>query len=278
MNIDEFKTLYNELYEDNVIIEGKLLNSFLAGTALTAGTVLGLGKLSEIEKTEKNPVPIVQTTDKQSDMTDTEKISDNHIETTADNDVENTEHADNAWISSITIPFIIEWEGKVTDSNGNHVLYDDDVTKKVKRRWDGKGGQAGIDRFIKSCVGKPTIGYGETDSDIIRKGKISDSEATNLIKKRIIALDEFLGDKYYYYNDMNPNQKSALISFSYNLGKYFIETGTKKLKKYLNSGELEKMCEEMADCDNIKQNGKLLKVPGLTRRRTSEMKLFKTPY
>lgn len=278
MNIDEFKTLYNELYDDNMIVEGKLLNSFLAGTALTAGTVLGLGKLSEVEKTEKNPVPIVQTIDKQSDMADTQEISDNHIETTADNDVENTEHADNAWIGSITIPFIIEWEGKVTDSNANHVLYDDDVKTKVKRRWDGNGGQAGIDRFIRSCKGKPTIGYGETNPDIVRKGKISDNEARSLLERRIKNLDRFLSNKYHYYNTMNPNQKTALISFSYNLGKHFIETGTVKLKKHLAAGRLNQMCNEMGDCDNITQKGELIKVPGLTRRRQAEMSLFRTPY
>jgi lysozyme len=262
MNIDEFKKLYNELYEDDVIIEGKLLNGFLAGTALTAGTVLGLDKLSEVENQEKPPVPIVQTIDNQSDMTDTDEV----------------ETSDNAWISSITVPFIIGWEGKVTDSKGNHVLYDDDVNAKVKRRWNGEGGQAGIDKFIASCKGKPTIGYGETDTDIVRKGKISDSEARSLLEQRIENLDKFLSEKYHYYNTMNPNQKTALISFSYNLGKHFIETGTVKLKGHLIAGRLNQMCNEMKDCDNIKQGGKLVKVPGLTRRRQAEMRLFKTPY
>lgn len=264
MNIDEFKTLYNELYEDNVIIEGRLLNSFLAGTALTAGTVLGLGKLSEVEKQEKPPVPIVQTVDKKSDITDT--------------DVDNAEQTDDVWISSVTVPFIIGWEGKVTDSNGNHILYDDDVKTKVKRRWDGKGGQAGIDRFIRSCKGKPTIGYGETSPNIVRKGKISDNEARSLLERRIKNLDRFLSNKYHYYNTMNPNQKTALISFSYNLGKHFIETGTVKLKEHLAAGRLNQMCNEMRDCDNITQKGELIKVPGLTRRRQAEMSLFRTPY
>jgi GH24 family phage-related lysozyme (muramidase) len=274
MNIDEFKTLYNELYEDNMITEGRLLNSFLAGTALTAGTVLGLGKLSEVEKQEKSPVPIVQTVDKQSDMTNTDAPSTDDVET-ADTDVI---ESDNAWISSITIPFIIKWEGKITDSTGNHVLYDDNVKTKVKRRWDGKGGQAGIDRFIASCKGKPTIGYGETDPDIVRKGKISDNEARLLLEQRIKNLDKFLSEKYHYYNTMNPNQKTALISFSYNLGKHFIETGTVKLKAHLAAGRLNQMCNEMRDCDNVKQEGELVKVPGLTRRRQAEMRLFRTPY
>jgi hypothetical protein len=33
----------------------------------------------------------------------------------------------------------MQYEGAIKDSNGNHVLYDDDVNTTVKRRWDGKG-------------------------------------------------------------------------------------------------------------------------------------------
>jgi GH24 family phage-related lysozyme (muramidase) len=231
---------------------------------------LGLGKLSEVEKQEKSPVPIVQKIDKQSDITNITSTDD--VET-ADNDVIESE---DTWISSITVPFIISWEGKVTDNNGNHVLYDDDVTKIKKRRWNGKGGQAGIDAFIKSCIGKPTIGYGETNLNIVRKGIISDSTAKDLLKQRIIALDKFLSKKYQYYNNMNKNQRSALISFSYNLGKYFIENKANLMRDHLNAGRFDGVCYEMRDCDNVTQKGKLIKVPGLTRRRQAEMRLFRT--
>ena len=45
------------------------------------------------------------------------------------------------WINDITMPFILSWEGKIVDNNGDHVLYDDDVHVglKEKRRWNGKG-------------------------------------------------------------------------------------------------------------------------------------------
>lgn len=76
---------------------------------------------------------------------------------------------------------------------------------------------------------------------------------------------------------MNANQKTALISFSYNLGKHFIETGTKKMKKYLKTGKIFEAADEMRNCDNVKQNGKLYKVKGLTKRRIAEINLFKTP-
>ena len=249
MRIDEFKKIYNELIEEEteLMVENKFLNSLLAGAALTAGTMFN--GMNDVEA--KPPVKHEQRINKSYGT---------------------------GWINNITLPFIKTWEGSIRDKNGKHVVYDDNVKDKVKRRWDGKGGQAGIDAFIKSCVGKPTIGYGETDPKIVKLGKIDDSTAEHLLLKKIIKLNNYLNKEYKYFAHMNPNQKTALISFSYNLGKDFIEIGTVKLKAHLKAGRLNQMCEEMRDCDNVKQNGELIKVPGLTRRRLSEMKLFKTPY
>ena len=74
---------------------------------------------------------------------------------------------------------------------------------------------------------------------------------------------------------MTKNQRSALISLSYNLGTYFIPTKTKKLHKALLDGDFDTVCKEMADCNNTTVNGKLVKVSGLTNRRNAEMELFK---
>lgn len=152
------------------------------------------------------------------------------------------------------INFIIHWEGSVKDSEGNHILYDDDVTVVKKRKWDGKGGIEGIKRFIKSCKGKPTIGYGETSKDIIIKGKLTDSEAKSLLLRKIISINNYLVDNFDYFGNLNNNQKIALISFSYNLGKDFIKYKTKKLKYYLENGKFDKISHEMLDCNNITQN------------------------
>lgn len=182
------------------------------------------------------------------------------------------------WIQSITMPFIIKWQGKIVDANGNHVVYDDDVNTTNKNRWDGEGQQQGINNFIQSCIGKATIGYGETGKNIVIKGTISDAEAKSLLINRLKNLDKFLSKKYKHYNRMNPNQRTALISFSYNLGRDFIQNGTKKMKAYLYAGKLDAMCSQMHDCDNVTQNGQLIKVQGLTKRRQDQMALFRTPY
>ena len=78
------------------------------------------------------------------------------------------------------------FEGSVKDSKGNHVVYDD---ADNKHRWNGK---QDINEFIKSCRGKATIGYGETASSIVKKGKISDSEANQLLQKQIVSLNNKL--------------------------------------------------------------------------------------
>lgn len=273
MKVEKFKQLYTQLTGNQIIQQGKMLNNILAGTAataITAGSILGLGKLSQIQTNNyKNKYISQQTANNQYNYQ--EKIQQPQIQ------IQPQQIINNNWIQNIAMPFIISLEGKVYN-NGYHVLYDDDVNRTVKRKWDGKGGQAGIDAFIKSCIGKPTIGYGETDKDIIRKGKITDSEARNLLIQKLNNLDQFLSSQYKYYNIMNPNQKTALISFSYNLGKYFIETGTIKMKQHLYAGHLNQMCQQMRDCDNITQNNQLIKVKGLTRRRRAEMALFRTPY
>lgn len=59
-------------------------------------------------------------------------------------------------------------------------------------------------------------------------------------------------------------------------GRNFIENSTVKLKQYLKSGDLQKMSEEMRDCDNITRGNKKIKVRGLTKRRAAEIELFRS--
>lgn len=269
MQLQKFKLLYKQLTTKDIIQQGKFLNNVLAGTAataITAGSVLGLNKLSEIQTPIKSHEPTTSIT---------QTYEQPEVPSRQICPVQQNSTHQNYWIKNITMPFIISWEGKVLNNKRLHVLYDDDVHTKVKRRWNGV---QPIEEFIASCKGKPTIGYGETDKDIIRKGTLTDAEAKALLLRRIVSLHNHLNQKYMYFKTMNPNQKTALISFSYNLGRDFIEDGTKKMKAHLKAGRLFQMCDEMRDCDNITQNGELVKVKGLTNRRLAEMQLFRTPF
>lgn len=159
-----------------------------------------------------------------------------------------------------------QFEGSVKDSAGNHIVYDD---ADSKHKWDGK---QDINKFIKSCRGKATIGYGETAADIVKKGKISDSEANQLLQKQIVSLNNKLANKFgKAYSDLSIVQKSVLISFYYNLGIYF---EAPKMEANLRAGKLKEAAKEFLDCDNTTVDGVKKKSPGLTKRRRLEHNLF----
>lgn len=245
MTIKKFKTIYEELTDKNdMIFESSTLNKILAGTALAAGTLFG-GLNANAETNQQNY-----------------EVKDR----------ENTN-----WVKAQTIPFIQKFEGRVLDEDGNHVLYDDNINAKVTRKWDGKGGKAGIQQFIKSCIGKPTIGYGETSPEIIIKGKLSESEAYNLLLIRVVDLNNYLNKTIPIYKKLNSNQKTGLLSFTYNLGKYFIERKAPKMRGHLNAGRLNLAWNEMRDCDRTTIKGRRVKSKALGRRRAEEIKLCKTP-
>ena len=158
-----------------------------------------------------------------------------------------------------------QFESFVKDSKGNHIAYDD----FTKKKWNGK---QDIDEFIKSCKGKATIGYGETDLDVVRKGIISEQEANTLLRNHIISINNKLVQKFEKaYSSLNTVQKAALISFYYNLGIYF---KAPKMEANLRAGKLKEAAHEFLDCDNQRINGKLEKRPGLTKRRKIEHNLF----
>lgn len=161
---------------------------------------------------------------------------------------------------------IKNFEGSVKDSSGNHIVYDD---AQPKKRWNNK---QNILDFISSCKGKATIGYGETDKNIVKKGKISEAEAISLLQKRIIKLNKQLFQKFgRAYSKLNIVQKSVLISFYYNLGIYF---KAPKMEANLRAGKLKEAAKEFLDCDNTTVKGVKQKSPGLTKRRKIEHDLF----
>ncbi len=165
--------------------------------------------------------------------------------------------------------FIKNFEKTVKNDKQEHIAYDD---LNPSNRWNEKDN---IDTFIKGCKGKPTIGYGETSLEIIKKGKINENEAESLIKNRIINIDKQLSKKFPKYSTFNINQKTALISFYYNLG---INFNAPKMVKFINDDKFIEGANEMLDCDNVSKivNGKkiLYKLPGLTKRRQLEHDLF----
>jgi GH24 family phage-related lysozyme (muramidase) len=131
--------------------------------------------------------------------------------------------------------------------------------------------------------GVPTIGYGNTrystgqavkEGDTITKEKAKEEFKYHLSKKVLPNMEKIEG-----WNDMNDNQRAALISFAYNAGENFY--GNK------NYGTISKALKEKRWDDvpaamklynkGRNENKELVVLNGLVRRRDVESKLWSTP-
>ena len=74
-------------------------------------------------------------------------------------------------------------------------------------------------------AGVPTIGYGNTrypnGSKVKLGDNISQKRAEEMLLMEIERTADILGESVPYWDEMNVNQQSALISFAFNLGAYF---------------------------------------------------------
>jgi len=113
-----------------------------------------------------------------------------------------------------------------------------------------------------------TIGYGHTGPDVWVGMTITESEAEHLLQQDLVKFEN--GVEELITVPLNQNQFDALVSFTYNVGVGALQDST--LRKRLNAGEdPNKVAEEELPRWNKGANGPL---PGLTRRRESEVKLF----
>jgi lysozyme len=115
-------------------------------------------------------------------------------------------------------------------------------------------------------VGILTIGYGHTGPEIKFDMTISKEKADELLSEDLGKFER--GVTNLLETQINDNQFSALVSFSYNLGLNSLAKST--LLKYVNASEFEKASEEFLKWAHAggKEN------PGLLRRREAEKTLF----
>lgn len=192
-----------------------------------------------------------------------------------------TKKVSNSELLSKSFSFIVQFEGKllgnVYDNTGKiiarnvHVVYDDKLPMgDPNKKWDGHPNT--LEDFIDNCVGKPTIGYGTTETSIVNKGYISNqlavSEAIKSIQNTIRETKVKIGIEHW--NKLNINQMTALISLYYNTGG---KVKTPKLIGFIQEGDYKNAAKEFLDI--VKSDDKV--VPGLVKRRRDEAKLFLTP-
>lgn len=144
----------------------------------------------------------------------------------------------------------------------------------IIQEFEGFSGKAYADSLQGWSV--PTIGYGTTvytngqkvrEGDIITKEKANE-ELLSYVNKRIIPV---LEKTIPYWKDMNINQKSALISFAYNLGEHFYgKSNFNTISKVLR----EKKWSEVPAAMLLYRNPGTNVEEGLKRRRKAEGILF----
>ena len=118
----------------------------------------------------------------------------------------------------------------------------------------------------KDSVGVWTIGYGHTGHDVGPHMTIDQVKADSLLENDISRFEVGVSDLLQI--DINDNQFSALVCFSYNVGLGALKSST--LLKYVNDLMFEQAALEFPKW--AKAGGK--EQPGLLRRRQAEQLLF----
>lgn len=139
-----------------------------------------------------------------------------------------------------------------------------------------KTSQAGIDliksfegcklRAYQDSVGIWTIGVGHTGPDVCAGVTVSDQEAISLLQMDLHEAEEAV--ERLVTAPLNQNEFDALVSFTFNLGEGNLKKST--LLKYLNQMRYEDAANEFPRWNRA--GGQIL--PGLTRRREAEKRLF----
>ena len=124
-----------------------------------------------------------------------------------------------------------------------------------------------------------TIGWGSTrkkDGSLFKLGDtITQQEADELLISQCIT--QFLPSlsKIPYWNEMNDNQRGALLSFAYNLGSGFYGSGNfNTITSRLKNKEWDKVPDALYLYRNPGSNVEA----GLARRRKAEGKLWSTQF
>ena len=114
--------------------------------------------------------------------------------------------------------------------------------------------------------GVATIGYGFTDSSLVRKGKISRVAADARLRQEVVSRDRFLS-KLKNWDKLNEGSKTALRSYYYNYPAGFKDT-TKFMKAW-NAGDYDEAIKQVNAGMNDRKNS------GLRTRRLAEQALLK---
>lgn len=119
----------------------------------------------------------------------------------------------------------------------------------------------------KCPAGVWTIGVGHTKG-VTEHDEITYEQSRELLRKDIEEVKRGLAP--FVNIHVTEGQFIALVSLAFNVGVSYVVHKCPKLMQALNAGDVEACAHEFLDIDSA--NG--VKLPGLTRRRQSEARLF----
>lgn len=137
-----------------------------------------------------------------------------------------------------------------------------DATDLIKK-WEG----CSLTAYL--CpAGVPTIGYGHTGGVALGQA-ITQQRANELLAADV---QEFSGHVGALCPNTTPSQFAALVSFAFNVGRHALESSTLR-RKYL-AGDIPGAADQFLRWNKATVNGQLVELPGLTRRRADERRVF----
>lgn len=145
-----------------------------------------------------------------------------------------------------------------------------DAACEMIKKFEGFSGRAYCATDVEKSRGLYTIGYGFTTDKrggvILKDDTITRASADRQLREHVEGLSETVVSGLQV--QLAANQIAAVVSLVYNIGIGAFKEST--LLKKLNAGDFEAAAKEFLRWD--KQAGKPL--PGLTKRRKKEMRLF----
>lgn len=126
-------------------------------------------------------------------------------------------------------------------------------------------------------AGVPTIGWGSTrfpDGRVVTIGEtITQQEADEMLVREITRTADALAESVPYWDEMDGNQQGALISFAYNLGRYFYgQPGFNTISRRLRDKDWALVPDAMLLYVNPGSSFEA----GLRRRRIAEGQLWRS--
>lgn len=146
------------------------------------------------------------------------------------------------------------------------------ATINLVKQYEGFRSYAYID-----TSGLPVIGYGQSkiNGKTVRMGQyITQAQADAALAKELYHIQKLVLANVKV--ELTPHQLGALTSLVYNAGTRVIKQST--LSRKLNAGNYQGAAAEFLRWNKANQGGRLVAMPGLTKRRAAEKNMFLTSY